>query len=94
MGGLRRPAAFLELGQRYEITGIVHLAAAGSEVIDAVRCVDAYTQGLLNACRTAHGRDTCLDIARIREDAGYEPTYGIEHGMADYVAWLGAGHER
>jgi UDP-glucose 4-epimerase len=38
------------------------------------------------------GRTTHLDISRIREDTGYEPAYGIDGGMADYVAWLRSGH--
>jgi UDP-glucose 4-epimerase len=40
------------------------------------------------------GRDTYLDITRIRRDTGYEPQWGIDRGMADYIAWLQAGNER
>jgi UDP-glucose 4-epimerase len=29
-----------------------------------------------------------MDIARAREDAGYEPEYDITRGMADYLEWL------
>lgn len=32
------------------------------------------------------------DISRIREDTGYEPTYDVRSGVADYVAWLRAGN--
>jgi UDP-glucose 4-epimerase len=39
------------------------------------------------------GRPTCLDITRIRADTGYEPAYHLEAGLADYIAWLRAGHE-
>lgn len=35
-----------------------------------------------------------LDIARIHEDTGYRPAYDIERGVADYIGWLRAGHER
>jgi UDP-glucose 4-epimerase len=35
-----------------------------------------------------------LDITRLREDTGFTPTYGIERAVADYVAWLRAGHDR
>lgn len=35
-----------------------------------------------------------LDISRLREDTDYEPEYDIEKAVADYVAWLRAGHER
>lgn len=45
--------AFLELGRRHEITGIVHLAAAGIEVPDPIDFLRANTAGLLNALRAA-----------------------------------------
>lgn len=32
------------------------------------------------------------DISRIREDTGYEPSYDVRSGVADYVAWLRAGN--
>ncbi len=34
------------------------------------------------------------DIARIREDTGFEPQFNIEAGVADYIAWLRAGNEQ
>lgn len=40
------------------------------------------------------GQDTFLDITRIHQDTGYQPEYGIKRGMADFVDWLQAGHER
>jgi UDP-glucose 4-epimerase len=40
------------------------------------------------------GADAYLDISRIRTDAGYEPVYDVERGVADYIGWLRAGHER
>jgi UDP-glucose 4-epimerase len=46
-------AAFLELGERHEITGIVHLAAAGADVADPVSYIEGYTQGPLNVFRAA-----------------------------------------
>ena len=33
-----------------------------------------------------------LDIARLREDTGYAPRFTLTEGVADYVAWLCAGH--
>jgi UDP-glucose 4-epimerase len=38
------------------------------------------------------GHPIYLDITRIRADTGYEPAYGLHAGVADYVAWLRAGH--
>jgi UDP-glucose 4-epimerase len=43
--------------------------------------------------RQAHP-NVWLDISRLRQDAGYEPEYDTERAVADYVAWLRAGHER
>jgi UDP-glucose 4-epimerase len=37
---------------------------------------------------------TCLDIGRLRADTGYEPAYDTQAAVADYIAWLRAGHER
>jgi UDP-glucose 4-epimerase len=42
-------AAFLDLGQRHEITGIVHLAAGRYDLPDPVAYLRAETLGLLNA---------------------------------------------
>ncbi len=39
------------------------------------------------------GRLFALDITRLQKDTGYEPQYDTERGIADYVAWLRAGHE-
>lgn len=46
--------------------------------------------------RNPHGpeHDVYLDITRICQDTGYEPGYDTERAVADYVAWLRAGHER
>src|SRR5215831_15979558 len=40
------------------------------------------------------GRDVYLDIARLREDAGFEPGYDTPAAVADYVGWLRSGHKR
>ncbi len=34
-----------------------------------------------------------MDIARLREDTGFEPQFDIEAGIADYIDWLRAGNE-
>ncbi|MGC5166897.1 NAD-dependent epimerase/dehydratase family protein [Luteimicrobium sp. DT211] len=34
-----------------------------------------------------------LDIARLREDTGFEPAYDTGAAAADYIAWLRAGHD-
>lgn len=40
------------------------------------------------------GRDIYLDISRISQDTGYQPEYGTERAVADYIGWLRAGNER
>ena len=40
------------------------------------------------------GQEMCLDISRLREDTGCQPAYDTERAVADYLAWLRAGHER
>lgn len=40
------------------------------------------------------GQQTYLDISRLTEDTGYQPAYDTERAVADYIAWLRAGHER
>ncbi|MDQ2585177.1 NAD-dependent epimerase/dehydratase family protein [Saccharothrix yanglingensis] len=35
-----------------------------------------------------------LDIARLREDTGFEPRYDTAAAAADYIAWLRAGNQR
>ncbi len=39
-------------------------------------------------------RQAWLDIARLREDTGYEPAWDVERAAADYIDWLRAGNER
>jgi UDP-glucose 4-epimerase len=38
--------------------------------------------------------DACLDISRISQDTGYQPTYNVERAVADYIGWLRAGNPR
>ena len=46
-------AAFLDIGTRHEITGIVHLAAARHDLPDPIEYLRADTLGLLNALKAA-----------------------------------------
>jgi len=38
------------------------------------------------------GRDTWLDITRLRRDTGYQPAYDLDRGLRDYIGWLRDGH--
>ena len=46
-------AAFLDIGKRHAITGIVHLAAGRYDLPDPVEYLGAETRGLLNALKAA-----------------------------------------
>ena len=35
-----------------------------------------------------------LDIGRLRDDTGYQSEYDTDRAVADYLAWLRAGHDR
>ena len=67
-----------------------------SEIVAAIagQVPDAPFQ--LGDGRNPHGppTDPFLDLTRIHEDTGYEPAYDLDRGVADYIAWLRAGHER
>ncbi len=40
------------------------------------------------------GQGMRLDISRLHEDTGYQPSYDTQQAVADYIAWLGEGHQR
>jgi len=67
-------AAFLDIGQRHEITGIVHLAAARYDLADPVEYLRADTRGLLNALRAA----TVWDVRRFSVASSISVYAGIE----------------
>ncbi len=35
-----------------------------------------------------------MDITRLREDTGFTPGFTLDEAVADYIAWLRAGHDR
>jgi UDP-glucose 4-epimerase len=43
---------------------------------------------------TSAATDPYLDLGRIHQDTGYAPNYDIGRGIADYIAWLRAGHDQ
>jgi UDP-glucose 4-epimerase len=74
-------------------------ATTNGEVAEAIRKVIPDARVDLPAGHGAGGpvgldRNMYLDISRIRQDTGYEPAYDTERAVADYIAWLRAGHER
>jgi UDP-glucose 4-epimerase len=64
------------------------------EVADAVKALVPDARVELPPGGAALGRGMCLDIGRLRADTGYSPAYDTEAAVADYIAWLRAGHER
>jgi UDP-glucose 4-epimerase len=62
------------------------------EIADAIRRVVPDARIAL-APGTGHG-STWLDVTRLREDTGFTPARDTDSAVADYVAWLRAGHER
>jgi UDP-glucose 4-epimerase len=66
------------------------------ELIDAIRTIVPDARVDLPAGRSPHGPadDIYLDIARLREDTGYQPEYDTRRAVADYLDWLRTGHPR
>lgn len=70
-------------------------ATTNAEVADAIRAVIPEAPVDLLPGRTPGPvMDYRLDITRLREDTGFEPAYDVRSGVADYVTWLRAGHDR
>jgi UDP-glucose 4-epimerase len=67
--------AFLDIGKRHKITGIVHLAGGDLGALDPIEYLRANTLGLLNALRAARE----WDVSRI----SIASTIGVYLGVAD-----------
>src|SRR5580658_23414 len=65
------------------------------EVAAAIRKLVPDAQVELPEGRTpGSGPELYLDITRLRQDTGYQPAYDTDRAVADYLAWLRAGHPR
>ncbi|MFZ0215007.1 MAG: NAD(P)-dependent oxidoreductase [Candidatus Dormiibacterota bacterium] len=71
-------------------------ATTNREVIAAIRrCIpEAAFEVTSGRNPEGPGIDPFLDLTRIHQDAGYQPAFDIQRGVADYISWLRAGHER
>ena len=71
------------------VTTNAELAAAIADVIPGARprLRDGRDPG-------GPGRDIYLDVSRLREDTGFEPSYDTPAAVADYIGWLQSGYER
>ena len=67
-----------------------------ADVAAAIRAVVPSAQFELAEGRSpaSAGKPVTLDINRLRADTGYEPAYDTGRAVADYIAWLRAGHQR
>lgn len=65
------------------------------EVVAALRTVVPESRFTLRDGRSpAQPDDFYLDVTRLHEDTGWTPEFDTERGVADYVGWLRAGHDR
>jgi UDP-glucose 4-epimerase len=62
------------------------------ELVDAITRVVPQFRVELPPGRSS--ADTVLDITRLRADTGFEPRFGTEDAVRDYLDWLGQGNER
>ena len=65
------------------------------ELADAVRSVISDAKIELQPGQNPRGnpRDNYLDLARVKDEFGFTPSYPVEKGMPDYIRWLGS-HEQ
>jgi UDP-glucose 4-epimerase len=94
-----RGIALLQLAER--LNHAAYNVATGrattyGQIADAIRTIIPGARIELPAGRNPDGPgyDYYLDITRIHADTGYQPGYGTERAVADYIGWLRAGNER
>lgn len=64
-------------------------AVTNGAIAEAVRrAVPGAAVTLPSHAPHADAPDAYMDVARLREDTGYASEYGVERGIAEYVAWL------
>jgi UDP-glucose 4-epimerase len=71
-------------------------ATSNRELVDAIGTVSKDTKPELRQGRAPQGpgQDIYLDTTRLRQDTGFEPRYGLEVAVADYIGWLRAGNDQ
>jgi UDP-glucose 4-epimerase len=67
-------------------------ATTNADVAAAIKAVEPNAQVELPA--GGAGRQSYLDITRLRRDTGFEPEYDTARAAADYIDWSRAGHDR
>lgn len=66
-------------------------ATTNAEVIAAIKNIVPDAQIELPTGGSA--QQTYLDITRLQQDTGYQPAYGTETAVTDYIAWLQARYK-
>jgi UDP-glucose 4-epimerase len=70
-------------------------AVSNAEVVESIRrSVPDFAATLSTGVSPGQPADAFLDMTRTREETGYQAKYGLNAGMAEYVEWLRAGHDR
>ncbi|HEX3716071.1 MAG TPA: NAD(P)-dependent oxidoreductase [Trebonia sp.] len=94
-----RAIAMLQLAPR--LSHRTYNVAAGTvltngEVATVLRDLvpGARTELPAGASPAGSGQGTRLDIGRLLADTGYRPIYDTRSAVADYLTWLGQGHQR
>jgi UDP-glucose 4-epimerase len=67
-------------------------ATTNAEVAAAIRSV--VPEANVDLPAGGEARKAWLDITRLRQDTGFEPSWDTERAAADYIAWLRGGNER
>jgi UDP-glucose 4-epimerase len=92
-----RGIALLQLADRLQHrtynVGSGRVTTNGHIVAAIKRAIPSAELPLKDGRDEASGDPACLDITRLRQDTGYEVTYGTEEGVADYIAWLRSGSQ-
>ena len=66
-------------------------ATTNSQISAAIKAV--IPDALVDLPQGGQRPKAWLDISRIRQDCGYEPSWSTEGAAADYIAWLQAGNQ-
>jgi UDP-glucose 4-epimerase len=84
-----------QLGHTVYNVGSGH-ATSNAHVADAITRIIPSARITLDIAEPSAERvpASYLDISRLLRDTDYEPAYGLESGIRDYVSWLRAGHDR
>ena len=76
--------------QTYNIGG--GRASTNREFADAIRRHYPNAQLPMSPGASAPRKEPYMDLSRIKGEVGYEPEFGVDEAIDDYIAWLRAGN--